>query len=49
MLKIPAQRRPHYPPTERLAILEFRHGPHRDFSLTSFLVIIARIAIGSGR
>jgi len=24
MLQIPAQRRPHYPPTERLAILELR-------------------------
>ena len=24
MLRIPAQRRPHYPPTERLAILELR-------------------------
>ena len=24
MLRIPAQRRPHYPPIERLAILELR-------------------------
>jgi transposase InsO family protein len=46
MLRIPAQRRPHYPPTERLAILELRAV--RGWSLTQaarhLLVATATVA-----
>jgi hypothetical protein len=51
MLRIPAQRRPHYPPIERLAILELRAA--RGWSLTQtarhLLVTTATVCSWMGR
>ena len=51
MLRIPAQRRPHYPPIERLAILELRAA--RDWSMSQtarhLLVTPATVASWMGR
>ena len=51
MLRIPAQRRPHYPPTERLAILELRAA--RAWSMAQaarrLLVTTATVASWIGR
>jgi hypothetical protein len=45
MLRIPAQRRPHYPPIERLAILELRSARAWSLSQTarSLLVTTAKV------
>jgi transposase InsO family protein len=51
MLRIPAQRRPHYPPTERLSILELRAA--RAWSLSQaarhLLITTATVASWMGR
>src|SRR5204863_5992113 len=51
MLQIPAQRRPHYPPVERLAILELRAARAWSLAKTAehFLVTTATSASWSGR
>ena len=47
MLRIPAQRRPHYPPTERLAILELRAARAWSMAQTArrLLVTTATVAL----
>jgi len=51
MLRIPAQRRPHYPPTERLAILELRaaRGWSRSQTARHLLVTTATVCSWMGR
>ena len=51
MLRIPAQRRPHYPPIERLAILELRAARGWSMSQTArhLLITPATIASWMGR
>ena len=51
MVAIPAQKRPHYPPAERLAILELKaaNGWNQARTATRFLVADATIASWSGR
>lgn len=51
MLRIPAQRRPHYPPVERLAILELRAARGWSLSQTArrLLVTPATVASWMGR
>jgi len=51
MLRIPAQRRPHYPPTERLAILELRTARAWSMAQTArrMLVTTATVASWMGR
>lgn len=51
MLRIPAQRRPHYPPIERLAILELRAARAWSMSQTArdLLVTPATVASWMGR
>jgi putative transposase len=51
MLRIPAQRRPHYPPTERLAILELRaaRGWSRSQTARRLLVTTATVCSWMGR
>ena len=51
MLRIPAQRRPHYPPTERLAILELRaaRGWSRSQTARCLLVTTATVCAWMGR
>jgi len=51
MLRIPAQRRPHYPPIERLAILELRAARAWSLSQTArnLLVTTATVASWMGR
>ena len=51
MLRIPAPRRPHYPPTERLAILELRAARGWSMAQTarSLLVTTATVASWMGR
>ena len=51
MLRIPAQRRPHYPPTERLAILELRAARGWSSAQTAerLLVTPATVASWMGR
>ena len=51
MLRIPAQRRPHYPPTERLAILELRAARAWSMAQTArrMLVTTATVASWMGR
>jgi transposase InsO family protein len=51
MLRIPAQRRPHYPPTERLAILELRaaRGWSRSQTARHLLVTAASVCSWMGR
>jgi transposase InsO family protein len=51
MLRIPAQRRPHYPPVERLAILELRAARAWSLAQTarSLLVTTATVASWMGR
>lgn len=51
MLRIPAQRRPHYPPTERLAILELRAARAWSLSQTArhLLITTATVASWMGR
>jgi transposase-like protein len=51
MLRIPAQRRPHYPPTERLSILELRAARAWSLSQTArhLLITTATVASWMGR
>jgi transposase InsO family protein len=51
MLRVPAQRRPHYPPTERLAILELRaaRGWSRSQTARCLLVTTATVCAWMGR
>ena len=51
MLRIPAQRRPHYPPTERLAILELRAARGWSMAQTArhLLVTTATVCSWMGR
>jgi hypothetical protein len=51
MLRIPAQRRPHYPPTERLSILELRaaRGWSRSQTARHLLVTTASVCSWMGR
>ncbi len=51
MLRMPAQRRPHYPPTERLAILELRAARGWSLSQTArhLLITTATVASWMGR
>ena len=51
MLRIPAQRRPHYPPTERLSILELRAARGWSLSQTArhLLITTATVASWMGR
>jgi transposase InsO family protein len=51
MLRIPAQRRPHYPPTERLAILELRAARAWSLSQTArhLLITTATVCSWMGR
>ena len=51
MLRIPAQRRPHYPPIERLAILELRaaRGWSRSQTARCLLVTTATVCSWMGR
>jgi putative transposase len=51
MLRIPAQRRPHYPPVERLAILELRAARAWSMAQTArrLLVTTATVASWTGR
>ena len=51
LLRIPAQRRPHYPPTERLAILELRaaRGWSRSQTARHLLVTTATVSSWMGR
>jgi transposase-like protein len=51
MLRIPAQRRPHYPAAERLAILELRcaRGWSRTQTARHLLVITATVCTWMGR
>ena len=51
MLRVPAQRRPHYPPTERLAILELRaaRGWSRSQTARCLLVTTATVCSWMGR
>ena len=51
MLRVPAQRRPHYPPTERLAILELRaaRGWSRSQAARHLLVTPATVCSWMGR
>jgi hypothetical protein len=47
MLRIPAQRRPHYPPTERLAILELRAARAWSLSQTARHLLITTATVAS--
>src|SRR5437773_1562478 len=47
MLQIPAQRRPHYPPTERLAILELRAARAWSLAKTAEHCLVTITTIGS--
>ena len=47
MLRIPAQRRPHYPPTERLAILELRAARGRPRSQTARRLVVTTASVCS--
>jgi hypothetical protein len=51
MLRIPAQRRPHYPPTERLSVLELRAARAWSLSQTArhLLITTATVASWMGR
>jgi transposase-like protein len=47
MLRIPAQRRPHYPPTERLAILELRAARGWSLSQTARCLLVTPATVCS--
>src|SRR5439155_6915146 len=47
MLQIPAQRRPHYPPVERLAILELRAARHWSLAQTAVHFLVTPLTIAS--
>jgi len=47
MLRIPGQRRPHYPPTERLAILELRAARAWSMSQTARHLLVATATVAS--
>jgi len=47
MLRIPAQRRPHYPPTERLSILELRAARAWSLSQTARHLLITTATVSS--
>ena len=47
MLRIPAQRRPHYPPVERLAILELRAARGWSLSQTARSLLVTPATIAS--
>ena len=47
MLRIPAQRRPHYPPTERLAILELRAARAWSTAETARGLLVTPLAVSS--
>ncbi len=47
MLRIPAQRRPHYPPTERLAILELRAARGWSLSQTARRLLVTPATVCS--
>jgi transposase InsO family protein len=49
MARIPAQRRPHYPPTERLAILELRAARGWSLAQTASRLLITPLAAWTGR
>jgi len=47
MLRIPAQRRPHYPPIERLAILELRAARGWSMSQTARHLLVTPVTVAS--
>jgi len=47
MLRIPAQRRPHYPPTERLAILELRAARGWNVAQTARRLLVTPTTVAS--
>jgi putative transposase len=47
MLRIPAQRRPHYPPTERLAVLELRAARARSIAETARRLLVTPLTVTS--
>ena len=47
MLRIPAQRRPHYPPTERLAILELRAARAWSTAETARRLLVTPLTVSS--
>lgn len=47
MLRIPAQRRPHYPPTERLAILELRAARGWSVAQTARRLLVTPLTVAS--
>ena len=47
MLRIPAQRRPHYPPTERLSILELRAARGWSRSQTARYLLVPPATVGA--
>jgi putative transposase len=47
MLRIPAQRRPHYPPTERLAILELRAARAWSMAQTARRLLVTTATVAS--